>query len=98
MLSQSHNNKKRRIDYNHSIIIPFKKKKKDDIKIEKKSNDISNKKLLKLLLKEIHQLRKEIKQIEHLKQMNEDKNAIILDLQRELELTRKDNQQANYYY
>ena len=98
MLSQSHNNKKRRIDYNLGKIVPFKKKKKDNIKIEKKSNDISNKKLLKLLLKEILELRQEIKQIEHLKQIIEDKDAIIFDLQRELELTRKDNHLDNYYF
>ena len=53
---------------------------------------------LKLLLKEIQDLRKEIRQIDHLKQMIEDKDAIILDLQKDLELTRKDNQQPSYYY
>lgn len=88
MLGQS--KKRKRIDNNNTK--SFKRN------IEKKSRDISNKKLLKLLLTEIHELRSEIKQIDYLKQIIEDKDAIIIDLQRELELTRKDNKQPNYYY
>ena len=90
MISKS--KKRKRIDYNNNHTKSLKRN------TEKKSNDISNKKLLKLLVKEIHELRSEIKQIDHLKQIIEDKDAIIMDLQKELELTRIDNKQPNYYY
>tara|TARA_B100000029_G_scaffold75831_1_gene67566 strand:- start:210 stop:503 length:294 start_codon:yes stop_codon:yes gene_type:complete len=97
MLSLQPNNKKRRLDYKNHINMSLQNSKAEK-KIKTKSKDITNKTLLKLLLKEIQDLRQEIRQIDHLKQIIEDKDAIILDLQKELELTRKDNQQPSYYY
>lgn len=97
MLSLQSNNKKRRLDYNNHINMSLQNSKAEK-KIKTKSKDITNKTLLKLLLKEIQDLRQEIRQIDHLKQIIEDKDAIILDLQKELELTRKDNKQPSYYY